>query len=407
LNTDFDILIVGGGLVGASLVRALAPTRLSIALVESAGVGAQLPPSYDDRAIALAWGTRLILGAMGLWPAVRQHAEPIEHIHISDRGRFGFTRLHAAAEGVAALGYVVTASALGRALLGDLEKAAGVTLFSPARLQRFQMGDRRVRATLMQDGGPCELSARLMVAADGGRSMVRETLAIGARERDYRQDAVICNLATAKAHGGWAYERFTDSGPLAMLPMTEGRCSVVWTVARDQVEGILALDDEVFLAALQQRFGWRLGRFSRPGMRTAYPLKLMQAREAVRRRLVLVGNAAHSVHPVSGQGFNLGIRDVAVLADVVAGAARRGEDPGAATVLERYGHWRRRDVQTVAMITDGLARLFTNRLPPMGLARDLGLLALDTLPGVKHLVVRQFMGLNGRLPRLARGLPVD
>ncbi len=406
MSSAYDIAIIGGGMVGASLARALAGSGLRIAVVEAWPLDSGRQPSYDDRAIALSWGTRLILDAMGVWPTLAGEAEPIRHIHVSDRGHFGFTRLHAAELQVEALGYVATARDLGRGLLRGLEQAEGVDLYCPATLEGFDIDQQAARLRITQQGQARELSASLLVAADGGRSAIREGLGIGVREWGYGQTAVISNLTPGVEPDGTAFERFTDQGPMAMLPLTGGRYGLVWTLDDRDVDQVLELDDAAFLARVQARFGHRLGRFRKAGKRSSYPLKLLQAREHVRPRVALIGNAAHAVHPITGQGFNLGIRDVAVLAEVVSDAFQAGTDIGSLDVLEGYARWRHRDQQAVALMTDGLVRLFTNPLLPVRLARNLGLVALDLLPPAKRLLTRQFMGVNGRLPRLSRGLPL-
>ncbi|HEB96457.1 MAG TPA: 2-octaprenyl-6-methoxyphenyl hydroxylase [Sedimenticola thiotaurini] len=406
MSTPYDIIVAGGGMVGASLARALAGSGLRVAVVEAWSLESGRQPSYDDRAIALAWGTRLILDAIGVWPVLAGHAEPIRHIHVSDRGHFGCTRLHADELQVEALGYVATAHDMGRCLLQGLEQVDGVDLFCPATLERFRIDDAGARVWIGRDDGSLQLTAPLLVAADGGRSAIREGLGIRVREWGYGQTAVISNLTPGVEPNGTAYERFTDQGPMAMLPLTGGRYGLVWTLDDGAVEQVLELDDDAFLARVQERFGNRLGRFRRAGKRSSYPLKLLQAKEHVRPRVALIGNAAHAVHPITGQGFNLGIRDVAVLAEVVSDAFHAGADIGSPQVLERYARWRRRDQQAVALMTDGLVRLFTNPLLPVRLARNLGLVALDLLPPAKELLTRQFMGVNGRLPRLSRGLPL-
>lgn len=407
MTADFDLLIIGGGMVGASLARAVSGLGLRIGVVEAFPLDSSAQPSFDDRVIALSWGSRVILEAIGVWGGLAGEAEPILSIHVSDRGHFGFTHLDHRQEGVDALGYVATARSLGRALQGDLTQRPDVEFICPASLLTFNIGNEAVDVVLDANGTTRRLSARLLVAADGGDSLVRTQLAIPLRERRYGQTAIIANLAAQQPHGGAAYERFTDSGPLAMLPMTEGRISMVWTAKDHQVEELMALSDAQFLARLQERFGYRLGRLQTVGRRQAYPLRLRRVEEQVRRRVALIGNAAHSIHPVAGQGFNLGLRDVAVLADVLRDAAGGAQDPGAMALLERYAAWRRRDQQSVALITDTLVRIFTNPLGPLRMARNLGLLALDGLPGLKHLVAKQFMGVRGRLPRLGRGVSLD
>jgi 2-octaprenyl-6-methoxyphenol hydroxylase len=394
VNSDYDILITGGGMVGASLARALAGSGLSVAVVEAVSRDAPGQPSYDDRVIALAWGSRLILEAMGRWSAIEPEAEPIRRIHISDRGHFGFARLDHRDQGVPALGYVVSARTIGRGLLEGIDDQERLEWISPARIADFRVEPERVTAILDVEGGQRQVGARLLVAADGGDSPIRQRLDLPLQEWSYGHTAVIANLTPGRPHGGVAYERFTDSGPLAMLPMTEGRCSLVWIQRDDAVQEILALDDAAFLQRLQERFGFRLGRLARAGRRAAYPLRLLRVKEMVRSRVVLIGNAAHTLHPVSGQGFNLGLRDVAELAQVLVQAKGEHIDPGATAVLERYAARRAGDQRSVALATDFLARLFINPLPPVRLARNLGLLAMDLMPPVKRGLTRRFMGLR-------------
>ncbi|MEJ2693091.1 MAG: 2-octaprenyl-6-methoxyphenyl hydroxylase [Candidatus Thiodiazotropha sp.] len=407
MQADFDLLIVGGGMVGASLARALSGLGLRIGVVEAYALDNHSQPSFDDRVIALSWGSRLILQGIGVWPAMATASEPIQRIHISDRGHFGFTHLDHLDEGVEALGYVVTARAMGEVLQRDLAEQPEIEFICPARLTSFRVEPDLVRVDLRQGESAKQISARLLVAADGGDSQVRQLLSIPLREREYGQTAIIANLTASRPQEGIAYERFTDSGPLAMLPMTEDRISMVWSARDDQVERLMARGDAGFLEDLQTRFGYRLGRFESIGRRFAYPLRLRQATEQVRPRVALIGNAAHTIHPVTGQGFNLGLRDVAVLAELISDAARLRQDPGDMSLLQRYAQWRSRDQNAVATITDTLARLFANPLGPLRVARNLGLLGLDGLPSLKHLVARQFMGINGRLPRLGRGVSLD
>ena len=403
---DYDLVIVGGGLIGGSLACALADTGLKIALVEAVAADAALQPSYDERVIALSWGSRRILEAIGLWGAVAPEAEPIRRIHISERGQCGITRLDQAELGVAALGYVVPARALGAAIRPALDGRPGIDLLCPARLVGLQVQGDLVAVQVAGPDGSRELRSRLVVAADGGDSAVRRAQGIAVEERPYGHDAIITTVTPDRPRSGWAFERFTDTGPLAMLPMTAGRWSVVWTCREQETAGLLALPDDAFLARLQGRFGYRLGRLDLAAPRRAYPLKLLLTRETIHPRLVLIGNAAHTLHPVAGQGFNLGLRDVAALAEVLAEAATRGEDPGAPAALEAYRQWRGPDQQATATLTDTLARLFVNPWLPLRLARNLGLLGLDLLPSARRSVARRFMGQGGRTPRLARGLPL-
>ncbi|MEJ2346828.1 MAG: 2-octaprenyl-6-methoxyphenyl hydroxylase [Gammaproteobacteria bacterium] len=413
IQTDSDILIVGGGMVGASLACALSGQNLRVTVAEGVPLRSAAQPSYDDRSIALAYGSARIFDAMGLWAAIEPQTAAIRRIHISDRGHFGATRLDAAEEGVDALGYVVETRVLGRVLQEALARAPNVELVCPASVEDLRVGDHGVEVAMRVDDAPRTLTAALVIAADGSTSLVRERLQIPVLRWDYGQTAVIANVTAARPHDHVAYERFTDSGPLALLPLPDaepadggGRLSLVWTVRSERAEEVLALEDEAFLAALQDRFGQRLGALVRAGVRHAYPLSLLRVKEHVRPRVALIGNAAHTLHPVAGQGFNLGIRDVAALAELLAEAAGAGADPGSPALLQRYASWRNRDHRRVAAFTDGLARVFANPLAPVALARDLGLVAVDLLPSLKHFLARRTMGLAGRLPRLGRGLPL-
>lgn len=403
---DFDVLIVGGGMVGASLACALARRPLRIGVVETFPFGGGQQPGYDDRSIALAYGTRRIFEGMGLWREIAAAATPIERIHVSDRGHFGAARLHAAAYGYDALGYVVESRALGRVFAAALAALPQVELICPARVTALETAPAVARVTVAQNAAERMLTARLVVGADGADSSVRRWSGIGAQRTDYGQSAVIANLTPERPHRNVAYERFTDSGPLALLPMSDGRCALVWTVRTEDCAGILALDDDGFLARLQERFGGRLGRLLRIGARAAYPLALVRAQAYTAPRLALIGNAAHTLHPIAGQGFNLGLRDVAALAEVVSDAAAAGDDFGTRGVLARYEEWRRRDQAHVLRVTDGLVRLFSNDYAPLVAARGAGMLLVDVLPPLKRALMRRAMGLAGRQPRLARGLPL-
>lgn len=410
-QVSYDIVVVGGGMVGASLVRALTGKGFRIAVIEAVPLVAETQPSFNERTLALSYSSQRIFEAIGVWAGIEAlGATPIRHIHVSDRGHAGVTRIEGRDEGVDALGYVVPSRVLGTALASALEKLPDVDVYCPGRLEGFEVGDDEVRITLGGEAGGHMLRARLVIGADGAASAVREQAGIRSLDVDYAQTAVIANVRAERFHDYVAYERFTSTGPLAVLPAgvegsaDERRCAVVWTVRNDQTGQLLEMNDASFLAGLQERFGRRLGRFEAAGERSAWPLSLRQAREHVRPRLALIGNAAHTLHPVAGQGFNLGLRDVATLAQVLVDARRRGEDPGAMTVLRRYADWRRRDHWRVIAFTDSLVRIFSNRVLPVVAARNLGLLAADVLPGVKHRLARQAMGLSGRLPRLARGL---
>lgn len=409
-TTDYDILIIGGGMVGASLAIALRGQPLRIGMVEAAPFRVANQPSYDDRAIALSQGSRRIFDAMGVWQQLAPAATPIRRIHVSDQGHFGITRLDAREEGVEALGYVITGRALGQGLVTAAGELDNLDLISPASLCELKLGEDHATAVIERDGSREPLTASLVIAADGGDSAVRRLLDITVTEKDYHQTAIIANITPQRPHQHVAYERFTAHGPLALLPLDaddgDNRCSLVWTHDPARSEELLGLDAAGFLRELQTAFGWRLGRLLKVGQRAGYPLRLIQACEQIRSRLALIGNAAHTLHPIAGQGFNLGLRDVAALAQVLVDAHKAGRDPGDLAVLKDYARWRESDHRKVIGFTNALVHTFSNRFPPLSLARNLGLVATDLLPPLKHALARNAMGLSGKLPRLARGLPL-
>jgi len=403
-SCDYDVLIIGGGLVGASLACALGGQKIRIGVIEAFPFGSITQPSYDDRSVALAFGARRIFEAIGLWQRLAANATPIRKIHISDRGHFGVTRLDASTTGYEALGYVIENRHLGAVFSEAIPAYSNIEMICPAQLQAIEITDTDARAIIKHNETARTVTARLIVGADGGQSAVRNCAGIEATSRDYDQTAIIANVTPADFHHNIAYERFTEHGPLALLPMSERRCSLVWTLPREDSASVLGLDDETFLARLQHRFGFRLGKFEKTGKRYAYPLTLVCAQNHVKPRLVLIGNAAHTLHPVAGQGFNLGLRDVAAMAQVLVEAVERGNDPGALDVLNRYQQWRSRDQSSVTAFTDGIVHVFSNSSLPLVIARDIGLVTMDVIPPLKHALLRRTMGLAGKLPRLARGI---
>ena len=397
-----DVVIVGGGLVGASLACALRGSGLHVTMIEAHALDTDAQPSYDDRTVALSYGSRIIFEAMGLWAALAERVQSIHTIHISDRGHFGVTRLRHEEEGVEALGYVVENRVLGEVLYQQLVTDAQLEIHCPANIESIEQSNDAVNLKYTENGKLHSLSAGLLVAADGVSSRVRELMQIGSSRQDYHQTAVITNVTPGQSHGNVAYERFTDTGPLAFLPMTANRCSVVWTLATEQANEIMSLDDEHFLNQLQQRFGYRLGRLKKVGQRHQYPLALVETTQVVRGRVVMAGNAAHTLHPVAGQGFNLALRDVALLAELIVSS----EDVGAAETLQTYVDRRASDVQRVYRFTDTLVKLFSNNIKPLAHARACGLALADLLPTLKHGLASQSMGLSGRTSKLSRGIPL-
>lgn len=399
--TAVDVAIVGGGLVGASLALALAPTRCKVALIEAVPPGDAQQPSFDERTTALGNGSCQILKALGAWPAMATAASPIREIHVSDAGGFGVARLGAAQQGLDALGFVVPNRVIGAALWERLRALPQVSIHSPASVETVELGESEVRLRLA-GGASAILSARLAVAADGAASTLRDIAGIGAEVADYQQVAIVASVGTDRPAAGIAYERFTASGPLAVLPLSDGHYTVVWTVAPQRASELMAADDAKFLAELQQCFGWRVGRMLRVGRRNTYPLALSRASALGGRRCVLVGNAAQALHPVAGQGFNLGLRDAATLAECIAGAA----DPGDPTLLSQYAAARLADRRGMIGFTDGLVHLFASQQPGIEALRRLGLVLFDLAPPAKRALSRLSWGFSSAAPRLMRGLPL-
>jgi len=405
-NNYFDVIIIGGGLAGASLACALKDTSLKIAVVEAFALNTDAQPCYDDRTVALSYGSRRIFDAMSLWPALAPFAEAINSIHISDRGHLGVTRLSSEQEGVDALGYVLENRDIGQQLYAVIDEASDISLFCPAELISLRQETKHVSVDIVIDGKTQTLTGALLIAADGNKSQVLQLLNIGSSRKDYAQSALITNITPGKKHNNVAYERFTETGPLAFLPMTQNRCSVVWTLSPEQAEYLYALDEADFTAQLQDRFGFRLGQIKKVGKRRIYPLFLQAATQMAQGRVAIIGNAAHSVHPVAGQGFNLALRDVALLAELIVDNQRAVKDIGSAEMLQQYVALREDDIKRVYGFTDVLVRAFSNSIAPLAHARSLGLLMVDVLPDFKHQLAIQSMGLGGRLPRLNRGLPL-
>ena len=414
---QYDIIIAGGGMIGTSLAIALAPLGLRIAIVEAVAREHAEQPSFDDRSTALSRSTQRMFEAMGLWPDIVAASTPIRAVHVSDQGRFGFSHIDAEEQGVEALGYVVINRVLGQVLQSALRDRDSVDEFCPARISSIELGPDQATATLEVAGEETlTLGCSLLVAADGANSAVRSMLGIAAQQSHYGQQAVIGNLLSDKPVDNVAYERFTPQGPLAILPVAEGRAGFVWTVSEDDAARVMGLGDAEFLEELQREFGYRLGAFSRVGKRACYPLVLSKVPRLTATRSVLVGNSAHGLHPVSAQGFNLGMRDVAALVDCIADewgqtalataaeGSVAGYDP--AELLARYARWRRSDQKKLVRFTDGLVRLFGSERRGLRTLRNIGMLGFDLIPGVRGVFAKHTMGLAGRLPRLSRGVPV-
>ncbi|OLO08655.1 2-octaprenyl-6-methoxyphenyl hydroxylase [Salinicola sp. MH3R3-1] len=418
--TTVDVAIIGGGLVGASLACALgdlieaeqaraneqaraderesdgeprAPLRVAIIepqpLPSVDEVGAY-QPSFDARASAIAHGSRRHFEQLKVWPTMREQASPIRHIHVSERGHLGATRLHADELGVEALGYVIPNAWMGRALHARLDRLP-IDWHCPARVETLEPAHGGYRLTL--DTGEI-IQAGLTVLADGGRSGFKERLGIESDHHPYQQTALIANVEMSRAHDGWAFERFTQEGPMALLPLTGRRMELVWTHEQGDIEEALALPDSLFLDRLQRAFGDRAGRFRRVGQRHAYPLSLITARETIRPHLAILGNAAHSLHPVAGQGFNLALRGVMDLAAAIETARANGRTAGDARTLAAFEASRTADTHRIVRFSDGLIRLFGIDHAVLGYTRAAGLVGLNALGPLRRTLARRAMGIE-------------
>lgn len=403
-SDTYDVLIVGGGMVGASLAVALMPLNLNVGLIDAFKFGVTEQPSYDDRAIALSYGSSRIFSGMGLWGELSDKTTAIKKIHVSDRGHFGAARLSAEQEKVPALGYLVESRVLGKHLY-DIINKSNIDLIVPASVEGFTKVENALAIDLVKNNKQFQLKTRLLVAADGTQSKVRKFSGIGTNRGDYQQAAIVANVSTEKPHQGQAFERFTDAGPIALLPLSGNRCSLVWTHSTadgmETVDATMALNDNAFLEKLTDEFGYRLGRFTKVGKRSTFPLSLVTSQKNTAKRTVIIGNASHTLHPVAGQGLNLALRDIAVLADLITEYL---DDVGSNKLLETYEAQRLGDVKTTVRYTDSLVRLFSNDSFLLGHARAGGLLAVDRLPPLRKWLTRQSMGINYRQSRLARGL---
>lgn len=409
-DTHYDVVIVGAGMVGASLALALAHRQqvpLKLLLVEASALHTQSPPEqpgFDARSTVLSANTADYFRQLGLWSTLGNNATAIERIHVSDQGRFGSVRLDAAEVQVPALGYVVENAELGRALNAALHAERSVELCAPVSVAQLQPDTKGMRLQLEGSDGSASITAALVVLAEGGRSNLPAQLGIVHRQQAYGQSAVIANVAFTQPHRHIAYERFTPKGPLALLPLQNRdgshRAALVWTHPEAEAARILALDDAAFLTCLQQDFGGRVGSFTRVGKRALYPLSLQTAEEQIRPGLVLLGNVAHTLHPVAGQGFNLALRDTMVLAANVRDSLRQQQNPGTFTRLQQYRQAVQQDQSYTIAFSDYMTRLFSSTNRSLSFVRQFGMASIDLLPPLKQRFSRQAMGLGEPRVRL-------
>ena len=399
MDDDYDVLIAGGGLVGASLAIALDGAGLRVALAEAVPPRADMQPSYDERNLALARASVNALDALGVLDAAAP-VVPIRRIHVSRRGDFGSVRLDATELGLPAFGATIPARELGNALLRRLDACRGLARMAPAQVIAIAQHDDAVEVALRTSDGEKRVRTRLLVGADGTESFVRGALGIDVERHDYGQSAFVTTVTTEKPLDGSAYERFTDAGPVALLPLGANRAGLVLSVPAADAGRVAALDDADFVAFVHERFGYRAGRFSRPGRRKPYALARALSTRTIAQRAVLVGNAAQTVHPIGAQGFNLGLRDALTLAELLrqGGSAR---DAGDASLLARYAERRAADRQATTRFSDDLVRLMGNDFAPLRLLRSFGFHALDRIAPLKRRFALRGMGFRSDTPLLA------
>nr|WP_086940278.1 2-octaprenyl-6-methoxyphenyl hydroxylase [Thaumasiovibrio occultus] len=384
---QFDIVISGGAMAGGTLALAIARLypHLSVAVVEAQTPDSAAHPGFDARSIALAQGSVAKLKTWGLWPLLSANAEPIEHIHVSDQGHFGLTRMAASDIGHDALGYVVELATVGQAYHQALSANANIHYLLPDSLASSEATPEGVRLTTRSGE---VLSAKLLVVADGAQSAMATALNLNETTHDMEQVALIANVETAVAHQSRAFERFTADGPLALLPMSQGRSSLVWCLPPEKANAMLALPEAQFLAELQRAFGWRLGALTRVGKRDSYPLTVRHRPQVIAHHAVVIGNAAQTLHPIAGQGFNLGLRDVAGLLQCLA-----FDFPlGSPAMLNHYQDSRASDRQRTLAMTSGLVGLFSNDALPLAALRNAGLLMMGTCSAAKRPLLKQAIG---------------
>jgi len=383
----FDVVIVGGGMAGATAALAIKKTSptLQIAVIEAFAPKSQTHPSFDDRSIALADQSVQYLKQFNLFNADWPFAEAIKQVHVSDRGHFGKTSLHHQDYKTNALGYVVEVNPFGAYLHQQLAKT-DIQLYCPATINELKQTQESVELILNDE---TQLSGRLLVVADGAQSPTRKQLNIGFDSLAYEQGALIANIEVEGGHSGQAFERFTEHGPMALLPMTQNRYSLVWCMPNAQLEHYKTLEPDAFIAELQAAFGYRAGVFKQVGMRAQYPLVLGRVEQLVHHRSVLIGNAAHAIHPIAGQGFNLGLRDIQALVELIASEQH---DLGEHAFTQAYNRARAQDIKTVMTLTDALVRLFSNSSRLLALGRSCGLLAMSLSENLKAPLAKQLMG---------------
>ena len=399
-KTQYDVAVSGGGMVGMTLGLGLAACGLKAVVIDAQKPKTQLEKTFDGRASAIAFASYRMLDAIGFWKFVQRQAQPIQEIRVSDKGSFLFVHFGDEESREGPMGYMLENRHIRKGLFDCAKKAKSLTLIAPDAVTGYSVEDGGVSVSL--ESGKT-ITAKLLVSAEGRNSGLRDNAGIATHEWSYPQAGVVATIEHQLPHQGIAHEKFFPEGPFAILPLTGNRSSLVWTTQAKFAGMIREFPDDVFQQEIRQRVGDFLGAVTVTGPRWIYPLGFLMAERYTGDRLALIGDAAHGIHPIAGQGLNLGYRDAAALIEVLAGAARAGEDIGGPQVLERYQRWRRTDNVMLGAITDGLNRLFSNDLPPIKLARDAGLGLVNKSPEMKKFFVSHARGTFGKLPVLLKG----
>ena len=401
---DYDVVIVGAGMVGASLACAIAPTNLSIALIEPVLFNDDQQPSYDDRGISLSPSSKRILERIGIWQSIYSNVTPIKKIHISNQKKFGFTHLAASEAGLTELGHVVIARSLGNALHKKIKQYKNIKLFCPAELNDFVKHNSNISLQVLLPEGNSTINTKLLVGADGSHSLVRKLAGIKTKEHNFEQTAIVANVTTQKPNQFTAYERFTPHGPIAFLPVEGNRFVLIFTVDTHKASYYLSMSDNKYLEIIENEFGRRLGKIQEIGKRHTYPIFFIEAVNQFQENLILLGNSAHTIHPNAAQGFNLGLRDVAGLAECIYSAKEKKQSINDMHIFNKYIELRHADQQRIIKLTNSIASSFYNTsLLSASLANTIMLL-LDFIPEFRSLFLKRAMGLAGYQPRLVRGL---
>jgi len=396
----YDVVISGGGVVGMTLAAGLAQHGLTTALIEHTDIAASLNETFDGRAYAISYAPYVMMKTLRLWDKLAPNAQPINEIHITDGHSPVFLHFNEQDLGDGPLGHMVEVRHLRSGLFDAITQQKNITLITSDHIRDVE---KRPGATVLTLDSDRKITAALVVCAEGRTSPLRQKMGLTTRNWDYQQTAIVTTVGHALDHGGTAYERFYPSGPFAILPLRGKRSSIVWCEEPARAKTIMTLSDAAFNAELAKKFGGFLGEVKHLGRRWSYPLTTQLADEYLAERFCLIGDAAHAIHPIAGQGFNLGLRDIAALIEVLVDTKRLGGDIGSEFTLERYRRWRRADNNILALGMDGLTRLFSNDIPPIRLARQIGLEVVGEIPPLKKFFMRHARGTVGKLPKLLKG----